>query len=59
MSNNCSAKQLELLMFKDIDLFMSNSSIQNELFLQWDRIKLSGVVLAYSVGLIIINLDKF
>lgn len=46
-------------MFKDIDLFMSNSSIQNELFLQWDRIKLSGVVLAYSVGLIIINLDKF
>lgn len=38
---------------------MSNSSVQSELFIQWDRINLDGVALAYSVGLIIINLGKF
>lgn len=41
------------------DLFMSKARIQSELFLQWDKINLGGIVLEYSVGLIIINLDKF
>lgn len=38
---------------------MSNLSIQCESFLQWGKINLVGIVLEYSVGLIIINLDKF